>query len=286
MRLDKDYLIELELDSFFAMRANAIETLAPAVMPAPAKTSPAITARPTLPNASAARPTPPTTPTPPTATRPMVAKAAPISSPEPIVIDLARAAKIAALSPTDLIKDATACQACGLCRERKQAVVGLGEANAPWLIIGDAPGNEEDDMGEPFVGPAGKLLDAMVKALGLTLGRDVYLTNVVKCRPPGNRPPQHLEVSACSPYLDRQIDLLQPKMILALGKTAITRLIGSDDTLNDLRGQVHTYRGIPVIATFHPSYLLLRLPEKLKAWEDLTFARREFNKRISKSATL
>jgi DNA polymerase len=258
MRFDKDYLIELELDSHFAMRAVATEALAPAAV----VSAPIVIARPT-----------------PT----VVAKA---TSPEPVVIDPARAATIAALTIKELKDSANACQACVLCKGRKQAVVGIGDATAPWLFVGEAPGTEEDDTGEPFVGQAGKLLDAMIKSLGLTRGKDVYLTNVVKCRAPGNRPPQLDEVSTCAPYLDRQIDLLKPKMILALGKTAITRLTGSDDTLNNLRGQVHTYRGISVIATFHPAYLLLRMPEKLKAWEDLTFARREFNKRISSSSTL
>lgn len=274
MRFDKDYLIELELDSHFAMRAVAAEALAPAArltLATPATTTISATTAKSAPIVIA-RPTPT-----------IVAKS---TSPEPAVIDPARAAKIAALSYTDLVKDANACQACALCKGRKQAVVGVGEANAPWLFVGEAPGTEEDDTGEPFVGQAGKLLDAMITSLGLTRGKDVYLTNVVKCRAPGNRPPQPDEVSTCAPYLDRQIDLLKPKLILALGKTAITRLTGSDDTLNNLRGKVHTYRGVPVVATFHPAYLLLRMPEKLKAWEDLNFARREFNKQISSSSTL
>jgi uracil-DNA glycosylase len=270
MRFDKDFLIELELDSHFAMR----EQLAPTIAPPVRETAPVVTvaAR----SVSIARPTPPT-----------IAKATTVvTTILPIIIDPARAATIATLTLNDLSNNANSCEACGLCKQRKQAVVGCGETNAPWLFIGEAPGTEEDNTGEPFVGQAGKLLDAMMTALGLTRGIDVYLTNVVKCRAPGNRPPQLDEIAGCAPYLDRQIDLLQPKMILALGKTAIARLTGSEESLNNLRGQVHTYRGIPVVATFHPSYLLLRLPEKLKAWEDLTFARREFNKRISSSSTL
>jgi uracil-DNA glycosylase len=274
LRFDKDYLIELELDSHFAMRAVAAEAFVPAARLTLATTATAATTATTAKSAPIviARPTPT-----------IVAKT---TSPEPVVIDPARATKIAALSHADLAKDANACQACGLCKGRKQAVVGVGEANAPWLFVGEAPGTEEDDTGEPFVGQAGKLLDAMIKSLGLTRGKDVYLTNVVKCRAPGNRPPQLDEVGTCAPYLDRQIDILKPKMILALGKTAITRLTGSDDTLNNLRGKVHIYRSVPVVATFHPAYLLLRLPEKLKAWEDLMFARQEFNKQKSSSSTL
>ncbi len=274
MRLDKDYLMELELDSHFAMR----ESMHEAVTSTNNANAPVATPKAKVATAAAAiaRPTPQ-----------IIAKAptAPPAAP-PIVIDPARAGSIATLAFSDLSNNANACKACGLCKQRKQAVVGSGSTNAPWLFVGEAPGTEEDDTGEPFVGQAGKLLDAMIISLGLKRGTDVYLTNVVKCRPPGNRPPQVDEINSCAPYLDRQIDLLQPKMILALGKTAIARLTGSEESLNNLRGRVHTYRGIPVVATFHPSYLLLRLPEKLKAWEDLTFARREFNKRILATATL
>jgi uracil-DNA glycosylase len=132
---------------------------------------------------------------------------------------------------------------------------------------------DEDQQGEPFVGQAGKLLDAMLNAAGLARGREVYIANVVKCRPPGNRTPTVDEAAACAPFLDRQIDLIKPKLIVALGKTAVTRLTGSDESMASLRGKALAYRSIPVVATYHPACLLRNLPEKLKACEDLIFAR-------------
>lgn len=186
--------------------------------------------------------------------------------------DPQRTARIAALGWAELGAEARACTACGLCKQRKQAVVGVGAEDAPWLLVGEGPGADEDQQGEPFVGQAGKLLDAMLAAAGLKRGREVYIANVVKCRPPGNRTPSSEEASACAPFLDRQIDLIQPKLIVALGKTAVTRLTGSEASMASLRGQNHTYRNIPVIATYHPAYLLRNLPEKLKAWEDLKLA--------------
>lgn len=153
-------------------------------------------------------------------------------------------------------------------------MLGVGAPNAPWLFVGEGPGAEEDDQGEPFVGQAGKLLDAMLTAAGLQRGREVYIANVVKCRPPGNRNPSPEETLACAPLLDRQIDLIQPKLIVALGKIALTRLTGSDASMASMRGKLHAYRGIPVIATYHPAYLLRNLPDKLKAWEDLMMAKK------------
>ena len=171
----------------------------------------------------------------------------------------------------------TACTACGLCKQRKQAVFGVGNEAAPWLFVGEGPGADEDEQGEPFVGQAGKLLDSMFAALGLKRGREAYIANVVKCRPPGNRTPTPEESAACAPFLDRQIDLIAPKVIVALGKTAATRLLGAEPpSLGSLRGKVHDYRGRPVVVTYHPAYLLRNLPDKAKAWEDLLFARRAF----------
>jgi len=166
------------------------------------------------------------------------------------------------------------CRACDLCKQRKQAVLGVGHPTAPWLFVGEGPGADEDELGEPFVGQAGKLLDSMLAAIGCARGREVYIANVVKCRPPGNRTPTHEEAAACAPYLDRQVDLIGPKLIVALGKTAATRLLATEASLASLRGKVHRYRGIPVVVTYHPAYLLRSLPEKAKAWEDLLFARR------------
>ena len=151
---------------------------------------------------------------------------------------------------------------------------GVGSETGPWLFVGEGPGADEDEQGEPFVGQAGKLLDAMLAAIGIRRGRDAYIANVVKCRPPGNRTPTLDEAAACAPFLDRQIDLIAPKVIVALGKTAATRLLGTEASLASLRGRVHRYRDIPLVVTYHPAYLLRSLPEKAKAWEDLLFARR------------
>ncbi|MGZ5596635.1 MAG: uracil-DNA glycosylase [Usitatibacter sp.] len=169
---------------------------------------------------------------------------------------------------------ARACTACGLCRQRKQAVFGVGSRAGPWLFVGEGPGADEDELGEPFVGQAGRLLDSMLAAIGIKRGREAYIANVVKCRPPGNRTPTAEEALACAPFLDRQIELIAPRLIVALGKTAATRLLGTEASVASLRGKVHDYRGTPVVVTYHPSYLLRSLPEKAKAWEDLVFARR------------
>lgn len=170
----------------------------------------------------------------------------------------------------EMVRD---CTRCGLCRQRKQAVFGVGSERGPWLFVGEGPGAEEDEQGEPFVGQSGKLLDNMLAAIGLKRGREAYIANVVKCRPPGNRTPTLEEAAACAPYLDAQLDLLQPKLIVALGKVAAQRLLNTEASLASLRGKVHQYRGYPVVVTYHPSYLLRTLPEKAKAWEDLLFAR-------------
>ena len=166
------------------------------------------------------------------------------------------------------------CNACGLHAGRKQAVFGVGAEKADWMFVGEGPGADEDELGDPFVGQAGRLLDSMLTAIGCQRGREVYIANVVKCRPPGNRTPTAEEVGACAPFLDRQIELVTPKLIVALGKTAATRLLGTEASLASLRGRVHHYREIPVVVTYHPAYLLRTLPDKAKAWEDLLFARR------------
>jgi DNA polymerase len=152
-------------------------------------------------------------------------------------------------------------------------VPGVGDVHAQWLFVGEAPGAEEDAKGEPFVGQAGRLLDNMLAALGMKRGQNVYIANVLKCRPPGNRTPTPLEVEACRPYLDRQIALIGPSLIVALGKSAATTLLNVDASIASLRGRVHRYRGVPLIVTYHPAYLLRNLPDKAKAWEDLCLAR-------------
>jgi uracil-DNA glycosylase len=166
-----------------------------------------------------------------------------------------------------------ACRACKLCEGRTNTVFGVGDrSNADWLLVGEAPGENEDLQGEPFVGQAGKLLDNMLKALGLDRASKVYIANVLKCRPPGNRNPQPDEVAQCEPFLRRQVQLLQPKIILAMGRFAVQTLLGTTEPIGKLRGRVHQYAGVPVVATYHPAYLLRNLPDKAKAWADLCFA--------------
>lgn len=173
----------------------------------------------------------------------------------------------------DLKSAVASCTRCPLHAGRTQSVFGVGDEKADWLIVGEAPGAEEDAKGEPFVGQAGKLLDNMLKSIGLTRGENVYIANVLKCRPPGNRNPLPEEVVLCQPYLARQIELIQPKLILASGRFAVQFLLGREASIASLRGQVHRYQNIPVIVTYHPAYLLRNLPEKAKAWEDLCLAR-------------
>ena len=173
-----------------------------------------------------------------------------------------------------------ACTACALHGARKQAVFGVGDERADWLLVGEAPGAEEDRLGEPFVGRAGQLLDAMLCAIGLERG-DVYIANVLKCRPPGNRNPEPGEVAHCTPYLLRQIALIQPRLIVAMGRFAAQTLLASDATIASLRGRVHRYAGVPLIVTYHPAYLLRNLPDKAKAWSDLLFARRTLAERAA-----
>lgn len=165
------------------------------------------------------------------------------------------------------------CTACPLGQTRTQTVFGVGDKNANWMIIGEGPGAREDEKGEPFVGQAGKLLDNMLAAIGLERGHQVYITNIVKCRPPNNRNPSPKESEECIPYLDRQISLIQPKLIIALGRIAAQNLLNTDGSISSLRGRLHEYAGIPLIVTYHPAYLLRALPEKAKAWEDLCFAK-------------
>jgi uracil-DNA glycosylase family 4 len=167
-----------------------------------------------------------------------------------------------------------ACTACGLHKSRAQTVFGVGDENADWMLIGEAPGAEEDRLGEPFVGQAGKLLDNMLAAIGLKRGENVYIANVLKCRPPGNRNPEPEEIEKCTPFLKRQIALIQPKLIIAMGRFAAQTLLASDATIASMRGRVYRYEGVPLIVTYHPAYLLRNLPDKAKAWADLVFARK------------
>ena len=164
------------------------------------------------------------------------------------------------------------CTDCPLHAKRKKTVFGVGDEAAEWLFVGEGPGADEDAQGEPFVGQAGKLLDNMLAAISLKRGANVYIANILKCRPPGNRNPEPHEALQCEPYLHRQIELLRPKLIIALGRVAAANLLASEASVASMRGKIHRYRGIPLIVTYHPAYLLRNLTDKAKAWEDLLFA--------------
>jgi DNA polymerase len=191
-----------------------------------------------------------------------------------IAPDIAATAPLAAMAWDELAAAVAACRQCRLCETRKQAVLGVGDVSADWLFVGEGPGAEEDERGEPFVGQAGKLLDNMLAAIGLKRGEDVYIANAVKCRPPQNRTPAPEEAAACRPYLERQIELIRPKLIVALGRPAAQTLLQTEIKIAAARGKLYDYRGIPLIVTYHPAYLLRTLLDKAKAWEDLCFMRR------------
>lgn len=165
------------------------------------------------------------------------------------------------------------CRLCGLCEKRTQTVFGVGDREADWLLVGEAPGQQEDLQGEPFVGQAGKLLDNMLRASVLKRGENVYIANVLKCRPPGNRDPEADEVASCEPYLKRQVALLKPRVIVVMGRFAAQSILRTQASIASLRGRVHEYEGVPVIVTYHPAYLLRSLPDKAKAWTDWCLAR-------------
>ena len=200
-----------------------------------------------------------------------------------------RAATIATLAWGPLQDAVASCTACGLCASRKQTVFGVGHAQADWMIVGEAPGEQEDLQGEPFVGPAGQLLDQMLRAVGQSRRADsgegreddqagdpskrVFIANTLKCRPPRNRNPEPDELARCEPFLKRQLALVQPKLILVMGRFAVKQLLKSDEAVGRLRGRVHRYEGIPVVVTYHPAYLLRNMPDKAKAWEDLCLAK-------------
>lgn len=180
----------------------------------------------------------------------------------------------------DALRAAVAtCTACKLCSSgRRQTVFGVGNVRAHWMVVGEAPGEQEDVQGEPFVGKSGQLLDNMLRAIGLTRGpaapdKQVYIANTLKCRPPGNRNPDADELVKCEPFLIRQIELVQPRIILAMGRFAVQSLLRSNEPIGRLRGRVHRYQGVPLIVTYHPAYLLRNLEDKAKAWDDLCLAR-------------
>ncbi|MFA4970380.1 MAG: uracil-DNA glycosylase [Sulfuritalea sp.] len=232
------------------------------------------------------RATPPQAPAEPVAVAAAVAVEAvaqdvPVVAPIVPIVPIVPAAPAAAMDWDELAATVAACRQCRLCETRKQAVLGVGDRNADWLFVGEGPGAEEDERGEPFVGQAGKLLDNMLAAIGLKRGEDVYIANAVKCRPPENRTPAPEEAAACKPWLERQIELIQPKLIVALGRPAAQTLLQAEVKIAAARGKLHDYRGIPVIVTYHPAYLLRTLPDKARAWEDLCFMKRTMQERKS-----
>jgi DNA polymerase len=226
-------------------------------------------------------------------TAPAVARALPPSPPGPAIhrVDAPppaadpaaaeRRTRIATLAWDPLAEAVAACTACGLQRTRAQTVFGVGHPQAHWVIVGEAPGAEEDQQGEPFVGQAGRLLDQMLTSIGRSRAAPdpaaaVYIANVLKCRPPGNRNPAPDEVACCEPFLFRQLALLQPRLLLVMGRFAAQSLLGTDAPIAALRGKVHRLevggRGVPVVVTYHPAYLLRNLADKAKAWVDLCLA--------------
>jgi uracil-DNA glycosylase len=198
--------------------------------------------------------------------RPVAPLVAPVAAPSATV-------SVEGLGWDELEQRIRACQACRLSERRTQAVPGVGDREADWLFVGEGPGAEEDARGEPFVGQAGKLLDAMLASLGLARGHNVYIANAVKCRPPGNRTPEADEIATCHPYLDRQIELIRPRIIVALGRPAAQTLLGGEIKIAAARGRLFQRKGVPVVVTYHPAYLLRNPQDKARAWEDLCFAR-------------
>jgi DNA polymerase len=203
-------------------------------------------------------------------------RAAPPEAAAPAAAALPRG-DVAAMDWDALRAAVESCTACGLCRGRRQAVFGVGNRRAHWMIVGEAPGEQEDIRGEPFVGKSGQLLDNMLRAIGLSRAEgeaatQVYIANTIKCRPPGNRNPEPDELARCEPFLVRQLQLVQPRIILAMGRFAVQSLLRSADPIGRLRGRVHHYQGVPLVVTYHPAYLLRNPQEKAKAWDDLCLA--------------
>lgn len=263
--LELDVLAELGIKPLWQLRANA-----PAAVQADAVLVPH--QAPTAPDDASPSVRPPRSPMPaarPQVTRP-VAAAAPAAA--NAVAALPPVPGLAQMGWAELEAAVRDCRRCGLCEQRKQAVLGVGDPQADWLFVGEGPGAEEDERGEPFVGAAGRLLDSMLGSIGLQRGKQVYIANAVKCRPPGNRTPDASEIEACKPYLLRQIELLQPRLIVAMGRPAAQTLLEQEVKIGSARGQVFERQGRPVIVTYHPAYLLRNPLDKARAWEDLCLA--------------
>ena len=195
----------------------------------------------------------------------------------PMVVTRSRVSGVSSMGWPELREAVAACRACKLCEGRRKTVFGVGNERAHWMIVGEAPGEQEDLKGEPFVGKAGQLLDNMLGAIGLTRAesdapRQVFIANTLKCRPPRNRNPEPDELAQCEPFLIRQIELVQPRIILAMGRFAVQSLLKSSDAIGRLRGRVHRYQGVPLVVTYHPAYLLRNPQDKARSWEDLCLA--------------
>lgn len=249
--------------------AGAEAVMAPAAPEGPeAPVSPAVAMPAAAPSGPVPRATPPAAP------------ARPAASVAPILRHVVASAVSGPTAQMDwpaLRAAVAACQACGLARTRRNTVFGVGHEQAHLMVVGEAPGEQEDQQGEPFVGAAGQLLDRMLAALGLTRAaaepaRQVFIANTLKCRPPHNRNPQPAELSQCQPFLERQVALVQPRVILAMGRFAVQSLLGSDAPIGRLRGTVHQWQGRPLVVTYHPAYLLRQPADKARAWDDLCLA--------------
>ena len=195
----------------------------------------------------------------------------------PVTVTRSHVGGVASMGWPELREAVASCRACKLCEGRKKTVFGVGNERAHWMIVGEAPGEQEDLKGEPFVGKAGQLLDNMLSAVGLTRAdadaqHQVFIANTLKCRPPRNRNPEPDELAQCEPFLIRQIELVQPRIILAMGRFAVQSLLKSGDAIGRLRGRVHRYQGVPLVVTYHPAYLLRNPQDKARSWEDLCLA--------------
>lgn len=250
----------------------AVDVAPPAVQaPVPEQSAPV--ALPPVETRSPATAAPRTAPRP----APVAPAAAQVAPPtQPAAAERLRPAGVAQMDWPALQAAVTACEACGLCKTRRNTVFGVGDTQTDWMIVGEAPGENEDLQGEPFVGAAGQLLDNMLRAVGRSRkgegAKGAYIANVLKCRPPANRNPQPQEVAQCEPYLARQVALVKPKIIVAMGRFAVQSLLRTEEPIGRLRGRVHRYEGVPVIVTYHPAYLLRTPADKAKAWEDLCLA--------------
>lgn len=204
-------------------------------------------------------------------------RVAPAAGTAVVAAERLRPTGVESMDWTALREAVAACTACTLCESRRRTVFGVGHERAHWMVVGEAPGEQEDREGEPFVGKAGQLLDNMLRAIGLTREpgppeQQVYIANTLKCRPPGNRNPEPAELAQCEPFLVRQIALVQPRIILAMGRFAVQSLLRSNEPIGRLRGRVHRYQGVPLVVTYHPAYLLRNPQDKARAWEDLCLA--------------